>query len=212
MMPKPHSLVLLGAGGHAKVVSALAEACGYELVGVCDPALAQQKVTWWEDMPVLGGDDAVSAMDHTMVGLLNGVGCKPGDPLRKRLYERMKAVGFQFPSLVHPTAWMHPKTSLGAGVQVMAGAIIQPGCVIGENTIINTGASVDHDCRIGSHVHIAPGAVLCGQVSLADSAYVGAGAVLIPGVDIGVRTIVGAGLTVRRNIDSDQVYKAKDQS
>lgn len=212
MMPKPRNLVLLGAGGHAKVVSALAEACGYELVGICDPALAQQKVRRWEDIPVLGDDEAVGAMDRTMVGLLNGVGYKPGDSLRKRLYEKMRAGGFQFPSLVHPTAWMHPKTSLGAGVQVMAGAIIQPGCVIGENTVVNTGASVDHDCCIGSHVHIAPGAILCGQVRLAESAYVGAGAVLIPGVAIGVRAIVGAGLTVRRDIYSDQIYKAEDRS
>ena len=77
----------------------------------------------------------------------------------------------------------------------MAGAVIQPGTVIGDNSIINTHASVDHDCKIDAHVHIAPGAILCGGVCIGERSHVGTGVVIVQNCQIGPGTLVRAGKT-----------------
>lgn len=195
-------LILLGAGGHARVVTALLRAADYPLIGVCDPALVSSGVSHWEGLDVLGSDEALERFAPDRVALVMGLGQLAVGILRKQLYVLWRKRGYQFPALVHPTAWVAPGVELGEGVQVMAGAIIQPGCVIGENSIINTQACVDHDCRIGSHVHVAPGSTLCGAVTVHADVFIGAGATVIQGVHIGEGAVVGAGVTLVRDLKS----------
>lgn len=193
-------LILLGAGGHARVMAALACAAGRSVLGVCDPALAANSVARWENLNVLGDDGELDQLPPDRVALMLGVGQLAAGNLRARLYASWRARGYDFPALVHPAAWVAPGVVLGDGVQVMAGAVIQPNCEIGDNSIINTGASVDHDCRIGRDVHVAPGATLCGTVTIEDGAFIGAGATVIQGLRIGTRAVVGAGVTLVRDL------------
>lgn len=192
-------LILLGAGGHAKVLLALVRAAGWLVHGVCDPRLAADAVDTWAGVPVLGNDSILDTLDGSNMGLINGIGQLPGSDLRRRIFEQFCDKGFHFPPLIHPNAWVAPGTRLAEGVQVMAGAIVQPDCSIGRNTIINTRAGVDHDCEIGAHAHIAPGATLCGGVHIGDHSFIGAGATLIQGLTLGPHTFVRAGLTVCSN-------------
>ena len=202
-MTMPMQLILVGAGGHAKVLLALAESAGMAVVGVCDPGLARQGVQVWRGIPVLGGDDALDGVDPAATGLMNGIGQLAEASLRERIFVQLRAKHFQFPVLVHPRAWVAPGALLGEGVQVMAGAIIQPDCRIGANTLINTCASIDHDGEIGAHVHVAPGATLCGGVRVHDRAFIGSGATVIQGISIGERAIIGAGAVVVRDVAAD---------
>lgn len=199
-------LILLGAGGHARVLLALARAAGRRLVGVCDPQLAARRVATWHDLPVLGGDEALADRDAAMFGLINGIGQLPGHDTRRRVYEACRAQGFAFPPLVHPGAWVADDVRLDDGVQVMAGTVIQPACSLGANTIVNTRASVDHDCVIGTHVHIAPGATVCGGVRVGDRASLGAGATVIQGLVVGSDAVIGAGATCVRDVAAGAVF------
>lgn len=193
-------LVLIGAGGHARVVLALARAAGFAVLGVCDPRLAADGTRQWEGADVLGDDTALDRHPPGHVRLMLGIGQLATASPRERLYRAWRARGYEFPVLIHPAAWVAPDAVLAAGTQVMAGAVVQPGCTIGENSILNTRASLDHDCRIGSDVHIAPGATLCGAVTVGSGAFVGAGATVIQGVQIGERAVVGAGVTLVRDL------------
>ncbi len=199
------ALVLLGAGGHAKVLLAQARALGKQVTGVCDPLLVQQGVREWRGLPVLGGDEALEALSPEDIGLINGVGQTVGGAVRRQIYERFRSHGFVFPSLVHPAAWVAVETSLGDGVQVMAGAILQPDCEIGENVIINTRAGIDHDVCIGAHVHVAPGATVCGGARIGAGAIIAAGATVIQGVVVGENAVVGAGATLVRGLPTCEV-------
>lgn len=194
------NMVMLGAGGHAKVLLSLAKASGLHVIGVCDPELHRSGVLIWRGITVLGGDDELGSLDPSRVGLINGIGQVVGSNLRRTIYESAVAKGFQFPPLIHPSACVDDSAVLGQGVQIMAGAIIQPDVTLGCNTIINTRASVDHDCNVAAHVHIAPGATLCGNVQIGTGAFVGAGATVIQGLMLGECAVVGAGTVMVRDL------------
>lgn len=193
-------LIMLGAGGHAKVLLSLAQASGLNVIGVCDPELAEQGCDQWRGVRVLGGDEALDAFDPASVGLINGIGQLVGSTGRRKVFERLKAKGFRFPVLVHPTAWVDPSAVLNEGAQVMAGAVIQADTSVGLNSIINTQASVDHDCYLGAHVHVAPGATLCGNVQVQDLAFIASGATVIQGLTVEEGAVVGAGAVLVRNL------------
>ena len=194
-------VILLGAGGHAKVLLSLLLHNNMTLIGVCDPGLAEQGSEYWRDIPVLGGDDAIMSFDSDDVWLVNGVGQLPRSTLRQQLFERFQQCGYYFPPLVHSFAWVDPSADLKAGAQIMAGAVVQADCVIGENTIVNTNAGVDHDCQIGANVHIAPGVTLCGHVQIGAQAFVGSGSTIIQGLSVGSASVVGAGTTLVRDLE-----------
>jgi sugar O-acyltransferase (sialic acid O-acetyltransferase NeuD family) len=198
-------LVLLGAGGHAKVLLSLAQAAGLQLLGVCDPVLSSQGVSHWRGISVLGGDEALDTLDPESVGLINGVGQLVGGKGRRNIFATLKAKGFQFPVLVHPAAWVDNTAILHEGVQVMAGAVIQADAVIGLNSIINTRAGVDHDCCLGADVHVAPGATLCGDVQVQDRAFIASGATVIQGLTVGEDAVVGAGAVLVRDLAARQI-------
>lgn len=193
-------LVLLGAGGHARVLVALARAAGRKVLGVCDPVLAVSQASCWEGLDVLGNDSAVERFSPNNVALMLGVGQLVKNTRREAIYDLWVARGYDFPVLIHPAAWVAPNVVMRSGVQVMAGAVIQPGCMIGENSIINTRVGIDHDCNIGRNVHVAPGATLCGSVTVGDGVFIGAGATVIQGVIIGRNSVVGAGVTLVRDV------------
>lgn len=193
-------LILIGAGGHGKVLLSLIRCLNLPLSGVCDIQLVRQELKFWRDLPVLGSDALIEDFPADQICLVNGVGKKVKDTGRREVYERFREKGFCFRTLVHPAAWVDSSACLGESVQVMAGAVIQADSIIGHNVIINTRASLDHDCKIGHNTHIAPGAILCGNVTVGEDAFIGAGAVLAQGIQIGDGALVGAGTSVVRDL------------
>jgi sugar O-acyltransferase (sialic acid O-acetyltransferase NeuD family) len=192
------ALYLLGCGGHGRVVLDCLKACGLSVRGIIDSALTRGALI--DGVAVEGGDEVLAQLDPGVVALCIGVGSMPGKPRRAELFAACRERGFEVLSLLHPSAVIAPRHVFGAGVQVLAGAVLQTGVQLGDNVIVNTRASIDHDCVIANDVMIGPGAVLCGQVRLAEAAYVGAGAVILPATHIGVRAVVGAGAVVMRNV------------
>lgn len=193
-------LVILGGGGHARVVHATLRLMGARVLGFTDPA-PERAGLLARGVVHLGTDDALGELDPRAVELVNGIGSTGRTSLRASVFQRAYERGFRFRALRHPSAVVADDAELGPGVQVMAGAIVQTGARVGANVLINTGAIVDHDCVIADHVHVAPGAVLSGQVILGEGAHVGAGATVRQGARIGARALVGAGAVVVGDVD-----------
>ena len=196
-------VIVIGSGGHAKVVIEALRQSGVPILGRTDADPDKARVEM-AGVPFLGDDGILRRHDPATVMLANGVGSTGDATARVRVYERCRAEGFRFVRVVHPSAVVAEDTAFGEGVQVMAGAVIQPGCRIGANVVINTGARVDHDCDIGEHAHIAPGAVLCGDVTVGARSHVGAGAVVIQAVSIGTACLVAAGAAVTSDIANSE--------
>ena len=191
-------LVVIGGGGHAKVVINILHRCPeFEVIGCIDPAPAKRRVL---DVDVIGGDTILSQLyaegiSHAFVAI--------GDNARRAsVGNEICKLGFKLATLISPTATIALGTVLGAGVAIMDGVVIQPDALIGESSIINTKASVDHDCIIERDVHIAPGCTLAGGVHVESLAFLGAGTVAIPGVRIGSGSVIGAGAVITGDIPS----------
>lgn len=188
-------LVIIGAGGHAKVVASTALASAMSVRGFLDdnPALVSTKIG---NHAVLG-DIAQLGFKHFSAAVF-GLG---NNHLRKKLALQYQQYS-QWPVLIHPHAYVHPSAKLGLGTVVFAGAVIQPDVEIGEHCIINTGATVDHDCRIDSYSHLAPGVHLAGGVTLGEGVFLGIGSVVIPEIQIGDWVQVAAGAAVVKSISA----------
>jgi sugar O-acyltransferase (sialic acid O-acetyltransferase NeuD family) len=201
-LSRPNGLILLGGGGHGRVLLAalVAEGRHKEVIGIIDPmaALMAKKIA---SVPVLGSDEAlIFQYSSSEVVLINGLGSTASTQRRRQLYESFCWDGYGFTGIRHPSALLAGEVEYGDGCQFMAGATLQTGSKLAENVIINTGAVVDHDCRIGAHVHIAPGAVVSGGVEVGMAAHIGCGATIIQGVKIGKEAVVGAGAVVIRDV------------
>lgn len=188
-------IILLGAGGHSKVLLDVLNILELPVRGVCDPILYEKGKNIWRGLKVLGNDKFLNSQDPKIITLVNGIGLDNKN--RKAIYNKMRNLGFSFETLVHPFAWISDTVKLGQGVQIMAGVTVQADCAIGENSILNTGCKIDHDCRIGSHVHICPGTVLCGDVKIADLVFAGAGSTILPQVEVSFGRFIKAGSLIK---------------
>lgn len=192
-------IILIGAGGHARVLISSLNALQREIIGILSPdtTLIGQSIA---GIRILGNDDKVRDYVPDSVELVNGLGSVALLEKRKDIYIKFTKDGYKFANVIHPTATVMDNVQLGEGAQIMAGAIVQTGCQIGDNAIINTGAVVDHDCIVGAHVHIAPGAVISGGVEIGAMTHIGTGATIIQGIKIGNGAIIGAGTVVIKDI------------
>lgn len=198
------SVIVIGAGGHGAVVVDALLHTGAPLLAVTD-ANAVNHGTNILGVPVIGNDDEVLKLDPDTVFLVLGVGIGAGDlrqglAVRRRIYDRFIKGGYQFSELIHPSAVIGANVSLAAGVEIMAGAVVQTGTKIDANCIINTRAVLDHDCRVGAHSHIAPGAVLGGGVVVGEAVHIGIGAVVVQNINIGDGAVIAAGAVVTKDV------------
>ncbi|CAA6605022.1 Carbonic anhydrase [Rhodospirillaceae bacterium LM-1] len=194
-MTSPKSIIVVGAGGHGKVAAATLLRAGQSVSGFIDanPALRGQSLL---GLPILGDDEFLTrdGVDNWL--LVNGIGGAGGSTLRKDIFLRLKFLGYSFASIIDPSAVISHDVQLGEGVHIFAGAVVQPSCTIGENSIVNTKASIDHDGVLGPHVHVAPGATVSGSVSIGAETHIGTGASVRQGLRIGEGVVIGVGAAV----------------
>ena len=196
--------VLVGGGGHARVVLDALVRLGHHVVGYAAPSPEDARV----DVPYLGRDeDVLGLLDASGLDAVLGLGKTRVDDGRMRLLAGYEAAGFRFPAIVAPSATVHPDVDLGAASIVLDGAVVVTGSKLGRGCIVNTNASVDHDCLLGENVHVAPGATVCGDVGIAAGCLVGAGSTLVPGIRVCAGVLIAAGATVASDITEPGTYR-----
>ncbi len=191
-------MVIVGAGGHARVLIEAVRSKGRWIVAALTDPVVKGEVL---GVPVAGTDEVLPELRvQGIAAALVGVG-SVGRPMhRVRLFDRLVELEFTLPTVCNARADVSPTVELGDGTVVLAGTVINSQAVIGRNVIVNTGAVIEHDCRIGDHVHVAPGAVLGGGAVVEPEVHVGIGAVVLEGRTIGRGTVIGAGAVVHRNM------------
>ena len=195
------SLLILGAGGHAKVLAETALAtrqfsCIAFLDDRCVRSDGFPMVLGW---PILG--HLSQALDPLTLSSFDAALVAFGAAsIRLVWMEKLSTMGYTLPAFVHPTAWVSPSAQIGSGSVVLAQAAVQAQAVIGPGVILNTGCSVDHDCQLAAGVHVCPGGRLAGEVKVGTRSLIGIGASVIQRVDIGANVTVGAGAAVTSDL------------
>lgn len=186
------ALLIIGAGGHGKVVAdAALESGKWDDIFFLDDAWPEkQKSGCWD---IRGKLDELSDWKTRCSNAVVAIG---NNQLRLAIYTRLVAAGYDIATVIHPSAQVSRFAKLGAGSVVFANAVINVDAEIGEATIINTAATVDHDCRLGNGLHVAPGAHLGGGVVVGDFAWIGIGAAVRHYITIGKNVTIGAGAVV----------------
>lgn len=147
-------LLILGAGGHGKVVREVVLSL-FNING----------------KPVY---DAVDFLDDNSVGAIGKIAdlekyqdkysdvfCGIGNnSVRKQLLDQAENLGFHIPVLIHPTAYISPSAVIEAGTVVEPKAIVNANTVVHRGGIISVGTIVDHDVVINEFVHVNAGAIV----------------------------------------------------
>lgn len=205
-------IILIGAGGHARVLTDIITCMKTEkqslakqnlkLVGYTD-SNPDLKGEHFDSIPILGPDQELTKIqdEHNITHFTIAIGLtKGGQTLREKLYAMAISAGLAPISLIHPTACIANNVSIGPGSVIMAGVIINSHTHVGANAIINTGAILEHDVRIADHTHIAPRATILGDCIIGNTCMVGAGAVIVPGTRVNDGATIGAGATVLTDV------------
>ena len=191
-------LILIGAGGHAKVVAEAARLRGWTIRGHIAPGAGE--AGWFG--PWLGPDDSAAALQAPGISVVLALGFvdQEGALRRARLLGQLLQSGADLPVISHPGAILSASACIGAGSFIGAGAVVSAGAVIGPGAILNSQSLCEHDTILGDNCHIASGAKLAGGVQAGRDVLIGAGAVLRQGIRIGAGALVGAGAVVVRDV------------
>ncbi|MFC4320717.1 acetyltransferase [Litchfieldia salsa] len=190
-------IAIVGEGGHSKVIQDLISLLnGYEIVGIFDDKYNELEL---KEKHYIGPIKAINQFCSFFIDtkVIVAIG---DNRIRKSIVSRLSLSGSTYITLIHPSAIVSQKATLGIGTVVMANAVINSDTYVGDHSIINTGAIVEHDNNIGDFAHISPNATLTGSVQVGDGTHIGAGATVIPNLTIGAWAKVGAGATVIHDI------------
>lgn len=193
-------IVVIGAGGHARVMAEAVRLSGMAIAGHIAPEPGDTRCLG----PYLGQDDVIAALVRAGHVLALGIGFadQSGAARRDALLGRLGDA--RLLRVTHPNAIISPSATLDEGAFLAAGSVVGTGTRIGRAAIVNTGAVVDHDAVVGANSHIATGARVAGGVRIGAGSLIGAGAVLRQGLVIGNRVVVGAGAVVIGPVEDDQ--------
>lgn len=196
-----NSLIIIGAGGHGKVVAETADAMQkWADIRFLDDKFPE--INRILNYKVVGSCEQLKDFKTANMDLCIAIGSN------KRRLDLMcigKGLGYRFPPIVHPTASIGISAKIEEGTVIFSGGIVNAGSVIKPGCIVNSNAVVDHDCVIGTGAHLSPGSTIGGGVNIGSNVWVGIGASIINGITIGANTIIGAGAVVIRDIPDNVV-------
>ncbi len=193
-------LIVLGAGGHGKVVADVAECCGYTEIAFLDDGMIENGVCSVNGYAVLGKLDQAEHFNDGDTLFVIGIG---NNTIRRDIAEKY---ALPWVTLVHPSAVVAKTARLDVGTVVMANAVVNPCVAVGRHCIVNTGSVVEHDNVIADYAHISPRAVLGGSVTIGAGTHIGLGASVKNGVRICENCVVGVGAVVVKNIEEQGTY------
>ncbi|MCP4139323.1 MAG: acetyltransferase [Chloroflexi bacterium] len=194
------NILILGAGGHAKVIVDIIELeAKYNVVGILDqdPKIIEPILGY----PLLGKEENLPKLikEYAIKGIIIAIG---DNFIRSRAAARIKEnyPELSFPSAVHPKTIIARDVKIGEGTVIMAGVSVNAGSVLGDFCILNTNSILDHDSSLGNFSSLAPGVTVGGDCQIGNHSAVGIGATLLHGIKIGEHSVIGAASLVNKSI------------
>lgn len=194
-------VIMLGGGGFAKeMAGVILRLDNYELIGFLDD---NDKISNLLGKPYLGKIFPVPENTETKSVVL-GIGHVGRTVVREKIIDAYEKAGFHFETIIAPTAVIAPMATIGKGVCVADGAVIEPATKVGDYAIINSMVFLGHDSTVGRNTHLCPGAMIAGNVKIGSYCLFGIGSASIHGITVGDHCLIPAGLTVYKNLKDNE--------
>jgi sugar O-acyltransferase (sialic acid O-acetyltransferase NeuD family) len=126
--------------------------------------------------------------------------------VRRRLYDHVKAAGYDCVSYVSSAAFCWHDVQVGENTFVFENNVLQHDVRLGDNVILWSGNHVGHQTVIEDDVFIASHAVISGFVTVGRSSYLGVNCCVADTLTLGHDCVIGAGAVVVKNTEPRQVY------
>ena len=187
-------IVLIGGGGLSSEVAEVATQNGFSVIGYVDACKTGSSLTY------LGEPEVYFASKDKPDFVFPAFGAVDRKGLLMRSLSLKNLSGFTIPSLVSPHSYVSSSVTLGMGVFVSHGVVINPNTSVEDFSIINSGSIIGHN------VTVSMCSIISGQVFIGGASNIGANTLIGPGVtimhsiDIGSEVIVSIGSTVARDI------------
>lgn len=192
------NVVIIGAGGHGKVVADIVQCSGDSVVGFLDDAKMPKES--YEGFRYLGKVSEYYKYKDAFFVIAIG-----NSNIREKIANQLENIKWY--KAIHPKAVISKlDTVIEEGTVIMANAVINPGVRIEKHCIINTGAIIEHDNSIEAYSHISVGAKLAGTVKIGSHTWIGIGATVSNNVEICGKCMIGAGAVVVQNIIESGTY------
>ena len=137
-------LLLVGAGGFGRMVAEQAM-LQYDCAFVDDGQSVGTEIC---GIPVAGGLADLPELRKEYDLLVVGIG---NNRFRAQVYEKAKALGFAFPNIVAPSAYISPFAEVGCGCVLMQNACVQNGASVGNGVLLNAGTEVHCGGTVGDY-------------------------------------------------------------
>lgn len=182
-------VVILGAGGHAHVISDIIKAEGNKVVAFLDDDLNQADCSG----PI--SDFCNYKNCEFVIGIGNA-----------DTREKLSSLNLKWHTAIHPSAIISDSASIGEGTVVMPNAVINARSKIGKHCVINTASVIEHDNEIGDFSHVSVSTTLGGTVSIGKKCWIGIGSTIKNNVSICDEVLIGAGSVVVNNIEENGIF------
>ena len=194
-------LLIIGAGGHGKVIADIASTLGkWDQIAFVDDKYPDLKQVL--DWPVIGGMEDFRMHRQEYPDVFVAVG---DNAVRQKITIWSEEAGFHLPSLIHPRAAVSRLAVIGAGTIINSQSAVNANAKIGKGCIVNTGSTVGHDCVLGDFVHVAPGASLAGETVIGEACWIGMRSAVIEQLTVGKGVVVGAGAVVLSDVPDQKL-------
>lgn len=184
-------LLIIGAGGHGKVVVEAAELENkYNEIAFLDD---NSKVDKIYDFHVVGKIKDYKKFKDKYKYAFVAIG---NNKVRLDLIDELLKEGFIVPSIIHPRATVSKYSKLDFGTIVLSGSIVNVNCSIGKGCILNINSTLDHDSTLEDGVHVSSGAVIRSMVRIGELSTIKAGACITQGQIIEKSTVINPGTVI----------------
>lgn len=202
-------VVLIGSGGHAKVLLDNIEASAkWEIKGVV--TTHADRIESFCGYPVFGPPSVLSQLyEEGLRCVALGIGGMLNVVDRSRVFRELVAQGFSFASTIHPSAVVSNRAFLARGVHLFAGAIIQASVSLGENAVVYGPSIVGHDSQIGDNVLISAGVTIGGGAEIGSDCLLAVGCTVCPRCKVASGSSITAGAVVSRDITEPGRYTGR---
>lgn len=179
------NLLVYGAQEFGQVVCELIQTAGHNFVGFIDD--------FHEGGQIRGNwDTIVESFAPSDTAIAIAVGYR-NLTARWSVFEKVRAAGFQTPTVVHPSACVAETAVVNDGTFVMAGTVLDCRCQLEELVVAWPGVIVNHDSTIARNTFLSPGAIVCGATHVGSHSFVGAGATIVDHVKVPNGSFIKAG-------------------